>query len=134
MTETRITNPNTGGAKGSKLARYDLVPAEALHQDALLYGIGVTKYGDNNWRKGYNYSLSYAAMMRHAQAWWAGQDHDPETGTNHLVNVRWHAATLLVNSANVDAQLLPSELDDRPPKVDLESLTAAVTGRSQLVG
>lgn len=91
--EFRVTS-STGGQKGRKLARHDLIPPEALTELAKHYGRGAEKYDDNNWRKGYDWSLAYAAMQRHANAFWAGEDIDEETGTPHVICVAFHAFTL----------------------------------------
>lgn len=94
MEEVRITSP-TGGQKGSKPARYDLIPAFPLDQLARVYGKGAEKYADNNWRKGYSWHLNFAAMQRHLWAFWSGEDNDPETGCPHLAHAAWHAFSLL---------------------------------------
>ena len=44
MSEVRTVNDETGGEKGTKLFRYDLIPAHSLKELALLYGLGATKY------------------------------------------------------------------------------------------
>jgi len=75
-------------------ARYDLIPPEALHQLALLYGKGAAKYGDRNWEKGLPWGRVFAALMRHAWAWWRGEDNDPEDGQHHLIAVAWNAFSL----------------------------------------
>lgn len=100
MTET---NPNeirtvspTGGEKGVKPERFDLIPVEALSSIARLYGVGAKKYAAHNWRRGYDWSKSYAAMMRHANLFWSGEDIDPETGEPHMAAVAFHAMTLIV--------------------------------------
>lgn len=93
--EVRVKDPTTGGEKGSKLSRYDLIPSYPLELLAQHYGRGAQKYEENNWRKGYKWGLSFAAMMRHAWAFWKGEDIDPETGSPHLVAVAWHAFALL---------------------------------------
>lgn len=93
--EVRITDPDTGAEKCSKMARFDLIPPDPLWALAEHYGQGAQKYEDRNWEKGYAWSLSFAAMMRHAWAFWAGEDIDPETGSHHLTAVAWHAFTLL---------------------------------------
>lgn len=85
----------TGGEKGVKVERYDLLPVEALRQVAAHYGRGAEKYADNQWRKGYEWGKSYAALQRHANAFWGGEDFDPETGSHHMAAVAWHALTLL---------------------------------------
>lgn len=98
-----ITNPNeirtvspTGGEKGVKPERFDLLPVEALSSIARLYGVGAQKYASHNWRRGYDWSKSYAAMMRHANLFWSGEDIDPETGEPHMAAVAFHAMTLIV--------------------------------------
>lgn len=94
-TEVRVTDPTTGGQKGQKLQRFDLLPVVPLRQIAEVYGLGARKYADRNWEKGYAWSLSYGAMMRHLNAWWSGEDNDPELGTCHLANAGFHILALL---------------------------------------
>ena len=91
--ETRITDPKTGGQKGQKLARFDLIPSEPLWELAEVYGRGARKYADDNWRKGYSWRLSFGALCRHLHAWWMGEKRD-ELGNHHLAQVAWHAFTL----------------------------------------
>lgn len=91
--EIRIIS-ETGGAKGQKSLRYDLIPSEALEEVARVYGHGVKKYDANNWRKGYPYSLSAAALERHYHAWKMGEQMDAE-GFFHLAAVIFHANTLI---------------------------------------
>lgn len=93
--ETRIANPETGGEKGQKGARFDLIPSDVLWWDALLYGKGAEKYAARNWEKGYDFSLSYAALQRHANLFWQGEDFDQEMGVPHMSCVRFHAAALI---------------------------------------
>lgn len=169
--EVRVTDPETGGQKGQKPARFDLIPP-AIWEVAELYGKGAAKYteygectcrvpvgdpskqrggvtlatksttetptpstssvagsataatsdlgtskegsqntmsqhepgcpalvvtqtGDWNWRQGYAWSLSYAAMQRHANLFWSGEDVDPETGCEHMASVVFHALALM---------------------------------------
>ena len=106
--EVRTTNDKTGGEKGVKLFRYDLVPAHPLKELALLYGLGATKYADRNWERGYEWSKSYGALQRHANAWWMGETFDPEMNVSHMTNVAWHAMALV----QFEAQHV--DLDDRP--------------------
>jgi hypothetical protein len=96
--EVRVKDPNTGGEKGSKLARFDLIPTRALWLLAEVYGRGARKYADRNWEKGYAWGLSIAALERHFNAWKAGETIDEETGCHHLAQVAWHAFTLLTFS------------------------------------
>lgn len=92
--EVRVIS-STGGEKGKKLARFDLIPKKALWKVAELYGKGAEKYDDHNWRRGYPYSLSQAALERHYALWVEGQDYDDETGCHHLAAVIFHALSLI---------------------------------------
>lgn len=112
--EVRVTNATTGGQKGQKLARFDLVPVGPLTALAEHYGRGAAKYEDRNWEKGTDWSLNYAAMLRHATQWWGGEDVDPETGSHHLAAVAWHAFALLEFAST------HPELDDRPDGIRSE--------------
>lgn len=94
MTEIRTTS-STGAEKGVKPERYDLIPVDALAAVARLYGAGAKKYAEHNWRAGYEFSKSYAALQRHANQFWNGEDVDPEMGESHLAAVIFHAMTLL---------------------------------------
>src|SRR5210317_809065 len=75
---TIVTNPTTGGRKGQKLARYDLIPTLPLEKLAEQYGRGAAKYDERNWERGYDWSLSYEAAQRHLNQFWSGEDWDDE--------------------------------------------------------
>jgi Domain of unknown function (DUF5664) len=92
--EVRTIDPDTGGEKGMKLARHDLIPVKALHELAEHYGKGCEKYAEHNWRKGLAWSKSYAALQRHITAFWGGEDLDLETGSKHVIAAAWHCLTL----------------------------------------
>lgn len=120
--EVRTTS-STGGQKGVKLQRFDLVPVQPLTLLAEHFGKGALKYDAHQWRQGYEWSKSYSALMRHLTAFWAGYDYDvcsndPEgcsfvtadgkefqprepdtcynhTGSHHMVAVAWHSFVLL---------------------------------------
>lgn len=91
--EVRTTS-ETGGQKGSKPQRYDLIPTEPLRMLATLYGRGAEKYDDDNWRKGYDWKFSYAALQRHLNQFWAGEDIDAEMQLPHVISAAWHCFTL----------------------------------------
>ena len=94
--ETRVTDPLTGGQKGTKMARFSLIPPEFLWALAEHYGKGALKYADRNWEKGYKWSLTVDALGRHLNAWLMGETNDPDTGSNHLIAVAWHACALFI--------------------------------------
>jgi hypothetical protein len=98
MTEERIVDPKTGGMKGQKDERFDLIPWRALAELARVYGKGAKKYDDHNWLKGYRWSLSFGALMRHVALWAVGKDLDDETGLHHLAHAAWHCMTLMTFS------------------------------------
>lgn len=84
------------------------------------YGRGAEKYEDNNWRRGYEWSLSYAALQRHATAFWGGEDVDPETGSHHLAAVAFHAFAMM------EWGRTHPEMDDRHKPTMREALDRAV--------
>lgn len=96
--EQRVIDPDTGGQKGLKLARYDLIPSGPLKELAEHYGKNCKthggKYDDNNWRKGYSWHLSYRSAIGHLQEFWAGIDRDPENGSKSVIAAAWHCIAL----------------------------------------
>lgn len=111
--EVVITNPTTGGTKTVKLARFDLIPADALMALAEHYGKGALKYDERNWERGYAWSLSFQALQRHVWQFWEGEDFDEQTGSHHMIAAAWHAFALYRFSRT------HPELDDRPRVVKL---------------
>lgn len=104
--ETLTTDPDTGGQKCTKLARFDLIPTAPLWELAEHYGKGARKYEPRQWEKGYAWSLSYQAMQRHVNLYWSGEDYDTckpdcpkdcaqHTGSHHLAAAAWHCFTLM---------------------------------------
>lgn len=108
--EVRVVDPTTGGEKGSKPQRYDLLPWNALDRVAEVYGFGTLKYAAWNWSRGYVWSLSFAAMLRHQAAFWMGEDDDPQSGLPHMAHAVFHALALIYFSE--DERF--ARLDDRP--------------------
>ena len=106
--EERVVNPITGGVKGKKLARFDLLPSDAVWALAEHFGKGSLKYSDRNWELGTDYSLNFAAAQRHLWQWWSGENIDIETGSSHLIAAMWHMAALY------HCLTTHPELDDRP--------------------
>lgn len=113
LQEERKTS-ETGGQKGQKLARFDLIPFTFLWELALVCGKGAIKYDDDNWRKGYSWRLSFGAMQRHLSLFWTGEDRDEETGLHHLAHAGWHCFVLFVYSTVAKY----AKFDDRPDKVN----------------
>jgi hypothetical protein len=74
--------------------RYDLLPVAPIREMAEVLEFGSRKYDSNNWRSANPVPLSrhYAAVQRHLNQWWSGEDTDPESGMRHLA----HAATTIM--------------------------------------
>ena len=114
----------SGARKGVKDVRPDLIPAKAHIELARHYSEGAAKYteydddgniihdGSNNWRLGYEWSKSIAALERHLLAFKNGEDYDEpwpngHPGSKHVIAVAWHALAL---ATYMDEH---PELDDR---------------------
>lgn len=92
--EVRVTS-ETGGQKGRKAAQLGAIDPAALLELAKVAGYGTAKYERYNFLRGYLWSLSFDAMMRHALAFWGGEDNDPESGLPHMAHVGWHAMAMV---------------------------------------
>jgi len=112
--EVRTTDPQTGGQKGAKPARFDLIPPYPLFAVAEVFNYGSKKYADHNWMRGYKWSLCFSACQRHLWAYWGGEPLDPESGLPHLAHAAWHCFALL------EFMHRHPEKDDRPPKFELK--------------
>ena len=75
--------------------RYDLIPGDALDALVAVYTYGTKKYDDNNWRKGIKWGRIFGALMRHAWAFWRGEEFDKESGLPHMAHAAWQCMTLL---------------------------------------
>ena len=66
--------------------RMSLIPVDSLIAIAEVFTKGAIKHGVHSWTKGDNWSVVYDAALRHLNAFWAGEDRDPEINTLHLAN------------------------------------------------
>jgi hypothetical protein len=87
--------------------RYDLVPVRPLRDLTQILTFGAAKYSDRNWEKGFKWSRTYAALQRHLQTWYGGEDKDSESGLSHLA----HAACCIFFLQ--EFEYTHPELDDR---------------------
>jgi hypothetical protein len=92
--ETMVIDPKTGGQKASKDSQIGFIDPVALYELGKVAGIGIQKYSKYNYLKGYDWSLSYNALMRHMEQMWSGEDLDEESGLLHAVHAAWHALAL----------------------------------------
>lgn len=100
MSEVRVKDALTGGEKGSKPERFDLIPVEAMKEVARVYGYGAEKYALRNWELGYDWGLSIAAMERHIAQFKNRESFDVESGRHHLAHAAFHCLALMTWEAN----------------------------------
>jgi len=107
---------------GEKI-RYDLIPADALHELARVYTHGAQKYEDDNWRKGMEWKKIMGAMERHYNSFKRGQEYDPDSGLLHIAQVAWGAFTL-INFLKTHPEL-DTRVKDLPEGVDISKFDLA---------
>lgn len=88
--------------------RMELIPPELLTAVGTVLTFGAEKYAARNWELGMDWSRVYGALLRHLNAWMAGEAADPETGYSHL----WHAACCI--TFLLSFEMRGSGTDDRP--------------------
>jgi len=87
------------------------VPAPVVKELGLALLEGACKYGRHNYRIiGVLSSVYYDAANRHLDAWWEGEDTDPDSGLSHITKAI--ASLTVLRDAMIQNQLT----DDRPPK------------------
>ena len=94
---------------GMRKAPMSGLPAPVLMECGLVKLHGDLKYGAYNWREaGVRASVYYNAFFRHIEAWYEGEDLDPDSGEHHIA----HAITGLMVLR--DSQMFGNCVDDRP--------------------
>jgi len=81
-------------------SRLDLIPPEFVELLGRSFMHGAKKYSDHNWRKGAEWSRYYGALLRHLNAWNAGEDIDADSGLPHLANAGACIAILAASQAS----------------------------------
>lgn len=87
-----------------------LIPPEAIIAMARVLGFGANKYDENNWRRDSSttkHSRTYSSIQRHLNAYWSGEDNDPESGLSHLDHALTQIMILKMHT------LESPEMDDR---------------------
>lgn len=106
---TKDTNPKD--ACGVKKIPTSTISAPVKAEVGVAMLEGAMKYGRHNYRvSGVRASVYYDAVNRHMDAFWEGEDIDPDSGLPHISKA---IAGLVVLR---DAQLQDKFVDDRPPK------------------
>jgi hypothetical protein len=108
-------NPKT--AFGVKKVPLHLVPPSSIAYMAMAFADGAKKYGPYNWReKNISSSVYYAALQRHIQSWWDGEEIAEDSGEHHLA----HALACI--ALIVDSKELGTLNDDRPAKGSMSNI------------
>ena len=109
--EVLKVDPKTGGVKASKPAQLgtNLDPL-ALLVLGEVGPMGAQKYAPWNYLNGFDWALSYNALQRHVNLFWAGEDTDDESGIRHMAHAAWQSLCL------VSFDLRKLGTDSRPPK------------------
>lgn len=66
---------------------WNLLPFGSIGRVVDVLTFGANKYNPNNWQTVPDARNRYfAATMRHIDAWWSGEQTDPESGLHHLAH------------------------------------------------
>lgn len=107
MTQYPDNNPKT--LVGASKIPLHLVPPSAKHYLAMALADGGRKYGPYNWRDAaISISTYKAAMERHMDAFWDGEDIAEDSGVHHVAHAMACCALIL------DALSIGKLVDDRP--------------------
>lgn len=113
--ELKPTNPKDG--IGITKVPLHLVSGVVKAYQAIAHYLGNVKYGAWNYRAcGARASVYKAALDRHMDRWWEGEEFDPADGTPHLAN-----ALCCINIL-IETTYGGNLVDDRPPSRDLNPL------------
>lgn len=131
-TEEPHTGPELAALKyDSGKLPLSLLPSEALEEIAKVLQHGAEKYAAHNWRKGFVWSRTLDALLRHIYAWQRGEDIDPDSGLNHLAHAGCNVLFLLSFIRT------STGLDDRykicTPSPDMESDRTAIKKATALL-
>ncbi len=89
--------------KGAEALRYNagkpdwsLVEFAGLEEMVRVLEMGAKKYARGNWKNGNGLSFNecMSSLLRHAHAWLAGEDVDPESGRSHIGHIQCNAMFL----------------------------------------
>lgn len=82
-----MMHPNLGRKTDQDKLRWSLLPYGTIVQVLGVLEFGAKKYSVGNWAHVPDARTRYYdAAMRHLEAWWLGQEKDPESGLPHLAH------------------------------------------------
>ena len=95
ISDSYAMNKEQGTKHDEGKLRYDLIPPYPLMRLAEVYTIGARKYGDRDWEKGISCSRLLGSMLRHIEAYRAGELVDKDDGQLHMASVAFCAFAVL---------------------------------------
>jgi hypothetical protein len=120
-------NPKT--MIGASKVPLHLVPPSAKHYLAMALADGARKYGPYNWRKApISISVYKAALERHVDAFWDGEELAEDSKVHHLAHAMACIALML------DSISLGIINDDRPPSGTAAILQKEFVTRGKEIG
>ena len=84
-----------------------MLPPCALDEVGRVFTYGADKYSTRNWELGMEWGRLYAASLRHLNAFWWGENSDPDSGLLHLAHAVACIMMLLnyqINSRGTDTR------------------------------
>lgn len=122
MLAAGLKDTNPKDAIGSQKLPLHLWPSTATAMGCLGLLDGALKYGRANWRaSGVRASIYFDAASRHLNAWFEGEEQDPDSGLPHLA----HALACL--AIVVDAEAAGLLVDDRQVQGGYRALISKLT-------
>ena len=104
--------------------RMSLLPKGALSAVIRVLEFGATKYQVDGWKHVPDAKTRYYdAMQRHIDAWWQGEQKDPETGESHLAHAVCCALFLMWLDDNSKRDTEACSWENESLMMQLESIT-----------
>lgn len=123
---TKLSNPKD--AVGTAKSPASVIPRGVVQELGLAMLEGARKYGRHNYRNaGVRASVYFDAANRHLDAWWEGEDIDPDSGLSHIIKC---IASLTVLR---DSMMHANWTDDRPPKMSNRAWLAELNEKAKAV-
>lgn len=138
MAEEKTTNPKDAAAI-DRLPLH-LCPATLEIFATLAFVCGAVKYEPHNWREaGVSAAVYYDACRRHLNAWFNGEDDDPDEKVPHLASAAASLAVIIdamvcgkLNDTRVKSAPVAALQRSMPTKVrEIREATAAVVERKR---
>lgn len=128
MSTKGATNPK--GVAGKKKYYHSVIPRRVLAELSLGMLDGALKYKPYNWRDGPLIEAEdyFNAVNRHLDAWWEGEDFDPDAKEAKIHHITKAITTLIVL---LDATLMERVVDNRPTSTNPSGWVPGVNDRTQ---